>query len=151
MLPAIVTSNVWKILCIILGAYILISRRRRRRRQRLEGEYALKIIINTDYKMSQGKVVSQLGHAMSSVMNHLFKNPELFDVWKRSGEPKIVLKATSSEISEVIRLAKKHGIHFHKIHDAGKTQVPPGANTVVALGPALKSTLELVSGHLKLY
>lgn len=149
-----ICRNFWKILCFILAIYIIRTRRTRKRRPgvRVEsGEYVLNIIINTDYKMSSGKIVSQIGHAMSKVMDYLFKNGGLFEAWKRNGEAKVVLKASGSEISQIVRLANNNGVKCIRIHDAGRTQVPPGANTVVVLGPALKSTLSLISGDLKLY
>jgi PTH2 family peptidyl-tRNA hydrolase len=37
------------------------------------------------------------------------------------------------------------------IRDAGQTQVAPGTRTVIAIGPAPKSVLDEISGHLKLY
>jgi peptidyl-tRNA hydrolase, PTH2 family len=117
-----------------------------------DGEYALSIVINTDYKMSKGKVVSQICHAMSGVMTHLFyNNPRLLQVWKSHGEPKIVLRASGDELSEIVKLAKKNSVHYHRVFDAGRTQVPSGSNTVVAIGPALKEKLSLITGSLKLY
>lgn len=153
-LLSIMTDNFWKILCVFLIIYILRTRKPRKRTsgsQVAKGEYVLNIVINTDYKMSKGKIISQIGHAMSSVMTYLFENTELFDMWRKNGEPKVVLKASSGEIGEIIRLAKRNGVNYHQICDAGRTQVPPGANTVLAVGPALRSALEQITGNLKLY
>lgn len=146
-------DNFWKILCFFLLLYILrtIELRKKSKTKVEKGEYALNIIINTDHDMTKGKIVAQIGHAMSNVMDHLFDNRELLKAWKENGEAKIVLKASSEQISEVIKQAKKKGITHNKIFDAGRTQVIPGANTIVTLGPALKSTLKEISGSLKLY
>jgi PTH2 family peptidyl-tRNA hydrolase len=37
-----------------------------------------------------------------------------------------------------------------KIRDAGRTQIPAGSLTIVAIGPALKEDLETITGDLKL-
>lgn len=47
--------------------------------------------------------------------------------------------------------AKKMGVLSSIVRDAGQTQVAPGSRTVLAIGPAPKSVLEQITGHLKLY
>lgn len=37
------------------------------------------------------------------------------------------------------------------VRDAGRTQVPSGSRTVLAIGPGLEDVINLVTGHLKLY
>lgn len=37
------------------------------------------------------------------------------------------------------------------VRDAGHTQVASGSKTVIAIGPAPKSVLNEITGHLKLY
>lgn len=150
----VIASNFWKMICFLLILYIVKMKgvRRRKTRKPVEkGEYGMNIIINMDYSMSKGKVISQICHGMSCMMYYLLRNEELLHEWKRDGEAKIVLRASGNEIQEIIRQAKKDGIYYHKVCDAGRTQVPPGANTVLILGPALRSSLSPISGHLKLY
>ncbi|AFN82833.1 type 2 peptidyl-tRNA hydrolase [Encephalitozoon romaleae SJ-2008] len=152
--PMVMANNFWKMACFLLILYIVKIKRVgcwKARKPIEKGEYGMNIIINMDYSMSKGKVISQICHGMSCVMYYLFRNEELLHEWKRNGEAKIVLKASGNEIQEIIRLAKKNGIYYHKVCDAGRTQVPPGANTVLILGPALRSNLSPISGHLKLY
>ncbi|CAD25259.1 similarity to HYPOTHETICAL PROTEINS YCE7_HUMAN [Encephalitozoon cuniculi GB-M1] len=151
---AAIASNFWKVACLLLALYVVQTKRssRRARRPVEKGEYGMNIIINKDYPMSKGKIISQICHGMSFVMCHLLKNDEeLLSEWRRNGEAKIVLKASGCEIQEMIKLARKNGVYHHKICDAGRTQVPPGTNTVLMLGPALRPRLEVISGHLKLY
>jgi peptidyl-tRNA hydrolase, PTH2 family len=140
---------------LLLLVLLFVVRRLKRTKTDLElrdGDYALSIIINTDYKMSKGKVVSQICHAMSGVMTYLFHNdPKLLQVWKEHSEPKIVLRASGAELKDIVQLARKSSVHYHRVHDAGRTQVPPGSNTVVAIGPAPKEKLALITGTLKLY
>ncbi|KAL0266037.1 UNVERIFIED_CONTAM: hypothetical protein PYX00_011754 [Menopon gallinae] len=101
--------------------------------------------------MQRGKVISQACHAISGTMNAVRKDEEAFDAWKQSGEAKIVLKAGMHDIAEVVKNARNMGVCVYKVYDAGKTQVLPGSNTAVAIGPAPKSVLSLLTGHLKLY
>lgn len=42
------------------------------------------------------------------------------------------------------------GMPTYIVHDAGRTQIPAGSQTVLAIGPAPKSVLDKVTGHLKL-
>lgn len=146
---------VWFATTLVLSILLLRARFPRRRRRRflvVSGEqYALNIIINTDLHMQRGKVISQACHAVSGVMAASKKDDEVFDAWKQSGEAKIVLKAGMHEIAEVVRNARNRGVCVYKVYDAGRTQVLPGSNTAVAIGPAPKSVLSLLTGHLKLY
>ncbi len=42
------------------------------------------------------------------------------------------------------------GLNTYIVHDAGRTQIPAGSQTVLAIGPAPKSLIDQVTGHLKL-
>ena len=151
---AAISSNFWKGVCLLLALYILRTRaaaRHRPKRPVEKGEYAMNIIINGDYKMTKGKVISQICHGMSHVMRHLLRDEALLGEWRGNGEAKVVLRASGDEIQEIVRMARRRNVYHYRICDAGRTQVPPGANTVLVLGPALKPTLQEISGHLKLY
>lgn len=58
---------------------------------------------------------------------------------------------SEDELMELTRIANFEGIQTCIIRDAGHTQVEPGSKTVVAIGPAPKSILNKITGHLKLY
>lgn len=49
------------------------------------------------------------------------------------------------------RAAKEINVLSSVVRDAGQTQVAPGSRTVIAVGPAPKSVLDKITGHLKLY
>ncbi|KAM0675593.1 hypothetical protein GVAV_000959 [Gurleya vavrai] len=110
----------------------------------------LKLIIRSSLNMGKGKIASQVGHAVSGIMEHLFKNKDILKAWKENGQPKIVLKANDEEIFDVEKKAKKAGINTYKVFDAGRTQIKSGSFTVLAIGPAEDETLRLISGNLKL-
>lgn len=46
--------------------------------------------------------------------------------------------------------AKAAGIGTYIVFDAGRTQIPAGSQTVLAIGPAPKSQIDQITGHLKL-
>lgn len=68
------------------------------------------------------------------------------------GGTKITVRLDSEEeLLKVNSEAKKMGVLSSIIRDAGQTQVAPGSRTVIAIGPAPKSVLDQITGHLKLY
>lgn len=58
---------------------------------------------------------------------------------------------SEEELLQLSNAAKKHGVLSSIVRDAGQTQVAPGSRTVIAIGPAPKSLLDKITGHLKLY
>lgn len=68
------------------------------------------------------------------------------------GGTKITVRIDSEEdMLQIHEKAKELGILSSIVRDAGQTQVAPGSRTVIAIGPAPKSILEQITGHLKLY
>jgi len=51
---------------------------------------------------------------------------------------------------ELMGKARSLGITAEVIQDAGRTQIDPGSLTVLGVGPAPKSQIDLVTGGLKL-
>ena len=47
--------------------------------------------------------------------------------------------------------ARKQGLVACVIRDAGRTQIAAGSRTVLAIGPASRTAIDKVTGHLKLY
>ena len=75
----------------------------------------------------------------------------LLKIWRNYGQPKIVTKLESlSEMKAIKHKAQDAGIATYTVCDAGRTQIPSGSYTVLAVGPAPDSVLENVTGHLKL-
>jgi peptidyl-tRNA hydrolase, PTH2 family len=56
-----------------------------------------------------------------------------------------------SDRLSLVKKAREYGIVAQYIRDAGRTQLAPNTATVAAVGPAPKTLLDLVTGHLKLY
>ena len=57
---------------------------------------------------------------------------------------------TEDELVAVARAAKAAGVVHSLITDAGRTQIAAGSRTVCGMGPAPVSTLDDITGHLKL-
>ncbi|XP_023027811.1 peptidyl-tRNA hydrolase 2, mitochondrial [Leptinotarsa decemlineata] len=116
-------------------------------------EYRLIIGVRNDLKMQKGKVAAQCGHAaVAAYVKCLKQNPKVVKNWMRFGGTKIALRIDSEEeMMALDKCAKEFGVLSSVIRDAGQTQVAPGTRTVIAIGPAPKSVLEKITGHLKLY
>ena len=117
-----------------------------------DGQYKLVCIVNHSLKMGKGKIAAQVGHAsVEACLKSIQKQPQIFEVWKRQGQRKVVVKAIDAdEIEAILLAAKDAGLATNRIRDAGKTQIPSGSLTVGAIGPAIESELDELTGHLKL-
>ncbi|XP_953917.1 uncharacterized protein TA06050 [Theileria annulata] len=116
------------------------------------GEYKLVLCVRTDLSMGKGKIAAQCGHASigayaDSVKNN---NPYVYK-WFNDGQKKVVLKINDyDEMREIKKQAKLKGVYTHVTVDAGRTQIPSGSCTVIALGPGPEPILDKITGHLKL-
>lgn len=108
------------------------------------------IIIRTDLDMGKGKAAAQVAHAaLEAYKNAPYMNKKL---WEASGQKKIVLKIDNLKaLTELFIDAKKEKIPISMIKDAGKTQVPEGTITCIALGPADDKIIDRLTKDLKLY
>jgi PTH2 family peptidyl-tRNA hydrolase len=116
------------------------------------GRYRLAIVVNTSLKMKKGKIAAQVGHgAVKAALDCASKNPACMDAWLSSGQAKICLKGVDDEQLLLLQQqAKDAGIQAISIRDAGRTQIPAGSLTVVAIGPARDDDLDPITGTLKL-
>ncbi|KAJ8973934.1 hypothetical protein NQ317_001140 [Molorchus minor] len=116
-------------------------------------EYRLILGVRNDIKMQKGKVGAQCGHgAVAAYAKALKERPKTLKNWLRYGGTKITVRIDSeAEMLEIDRRAKENNVLSSIIRDAGQTQVAPGTRTVIAIGPAPKSILDTITGHLKLY
>jgi PTH2 family peptidyl-tRNA hydrolase len=115
-------------------------------------EYKQVILIRTDLKMGTGKKCAQSCHAsVSSADIVRVKNKDAWKKWKNAGQKKVVLKVSSTDdLSEIIQKLGKAEIIYFLVKDAGLTQLSPGTTTALGIGPALSTTLDKITGELKL-
>ena len=116
------------------------------------GEVKLICVVNHGLKMGKGKIAAQVGHAsVKAALTIKDTSPALFEAWIRSGQQKVVLKATDvDEIKSLLDKAKSVGLSTHRIRDAGRTQIPAGSLTVGVIGPAQCELIDELTGNLKL-
>ncbi|KAL7643467.1 UNVERIFIED_CONTAM: hypothetical protein RMT77_005449 [Armadillidium vulgare] len=112
----------------------------------------LVLIVRKDLEMGKGKVISQCCHGtLANYVRGLKETPKLIKQWESIGQPKVVLKANNlQELIQIQKDAASKGILAILIRDAGKTQISPGTETVLAVGPDSISKIDEVTGHLKL-
>ncbi|XP_066944652.1 probable peptidyl-tRNA hydrolase 2 [Macrobrachium rosenbergii] len=116
--------------------------------------YKMVFVVNTELNMGVGKVASQVGHAALGLYRLLMEDKDKFEAsleeWEEFGEKKITLKAKNSK--ELIELQKKaETLHLptYLVQDAGRTQIPMGSTTVLAIFGD-EAAVNEVTGKLKL-
>ena len=79
------------------------------------------------------------------------KKPKWFKVWREQGAKKVVVRVNSLE--DLYRLkdeAEELGLTAEIIKDAGLTEVPPGTETVLGIGPGPSNIIDKITGNLPL-
>lgn len=101
-----------------------------------------------------GKIAAQCGHATLACYKTLLQADAAHPVlkrWERLGQAKVALKVDSEDEMLMLQAqAVSLGLCAQVIHDAGRTQIASGFATVLGIGPAPKSKVDEVTGHLKL-
>ncbi|KAF8454556.1 peptidyl-tRNA hydrolase PTH2-domain-containing protein [Terfezia claveryi] len=118
----------------------------------VSGECKLVLIVRTDLPMTKGKTAAQCSHATLACYKSLqYSSPALLRRWEHAGQAKIALRANDEEELIILQAqAQSLGITAKIIHDAGRTQIAAGSATVLGIGPAPKSVIDQITGHLKL-
>jgi len=118
----------------------------------VEDEIKQVIVVRKDIKMGAGKIASQVAHA--SLMSFLKVNKtdkEIAKKWLDTGEKKIIVKTTSyDEFNEIKKALSEKRIPFEVIIDKGLTQVEPGTETAIGIGPFYEKKIDEVTSKLKL-
>jgi len=108
------------------------------------------IVLNSSLKMGKGKAAAQTSHA--SLQAFLSCGEKTRSKWLSTGAMKVVLKVQSEkELLTLYALAKKRRLPCALVHDAGKTQIPAGSLTALAIGPAEDNAVDELTGELKLF
>ncbi len=102
--------------------------------------------------MRTGKVAAQVGNATLGLYQYVEKHrPELLESWYESGQAKVVLSVKNlDDMLAIQQVAHQHNIPTYIVCDAGRTQVEPGSQTVMAIGPGSVKDIDAVTGGLKL-
>lgn len=108
------------------------------------------IVVRADLGMGAGKLAAQSAHA--SLMAYEDTSEVDRNAWKSGGQKKIVLKVNGeSDLFELADDARRNGLPYAVVRDAGHTQLDPGTVTALAVGPAEESQVDTVTGDLSLY
>lgn len=103
----------------------------------MSSEIVMYIFVNKDLKMTSGKVAGQVGHGVGMIYENINDQSEslreLFLQWQNSSRTKVVLKATLSEMLEIMTFFRGE-----LVQDLGRTQINPGSYTVLCLYPKSK-------------
>ena len=108
------------------------------------------IVIRKDIKLGKGKMAAQAAHAsLEAYRKASFVNKK---IWEIHGQKKVVLKIENEkEMTDLYSKAKKEKLKAVLIRDAGKTEIPAGTITALAIGPEKDEKIDRLTGHLKLY
>jgi peptidyl-tRNA hydrolase, PTH2 family len=110
----------------------------------------LALVVRTDLDMGRGKIAAQVAHAAVAAVLAGLGGAILYE-WLEDGQPKVVLKAQTADVMEgVIDQARAAGLAVELVHDAGRTQVPAGALTCCAIGPAPRDQVDAITAVLAL-
>ncbi|KAK3321438.1 peptidyl-tRNA hydrolase PTH2-domain-containing protein [Cercophora scortea] len=123
-------------------------------------ECKLVLVVRTDLGMTKGKIAAQCGHATLACYKTLLKaaqkDPQgaaarLLKRWENHGQAKIALQIKGEDdLLGLMGTAHSLGVTAEVIADAGRTQIAGGSLTVLGVGPAPRSEIDKITGHLKL-
>ena len=115
-------------------------------------ELTMVLVTRQDLQLSKGKLAAQCAHAAADcVLSAKRSNPRTLDQYLRSGARKIVCKVPDLiSLKQVYSRAKKAGLVCQLVTDAGHTEIPPGTETVVGIGPGPRGEIDKITGQLSL-
>ena len=117
-----------------------------------EFDYKLVVVARQDLKLSPGKLAVQVAHAaVECALSTKKHKATWFSHWDAEGAKKVVVKVPRlEEFYPLKEHAEALGIAAVIISDAGLTEIPPGTETVLGLGPAPNNIIDQVTGELSL-
>ena len=115
-------------------------------------ELTMVLVTRQDLQLSKGKLAAQCAHASADcVLSAKRSNPRALDQYLRRGARKIVCKVPDLiSLKQVYSRAKKAGLVCQLVTDAGHTEIPPGTETGVGIGPGPRAEIDKITGQLSL-
>lgn len=116
--------------------------------------YKMVFVVNTELQMGVGKVAAQVAHAALGIHRLLMQDEgkygEMLLDWQTLGETKIVLRGDNTHhLVDLEKQALAIGLPTYMVQDAGKTQIPEGSTTVLAI-MGRNDLVNSVTGKLRL-
>ncbi len=120
--------------------------------KKIDFEYKMMLVVRNDLPLSLGKLAVQVAHAAVECTLLTKRHKSIwFSKWHSEGGKKVVVKVDCLEDFFALKeTAEKLGIAAVIIADAGHTEIPPGTQTVLGLGPAPSGLLDTITGDLPL-
>ena len=110
------------------------------------------ILVRSDVKMSKGKVLAQVGHAVVDATVKAYARTTLFYKWQQDGEKIVILKVPNEKtLDTIMEIAGRKKVHNGIVIDAGLTEISSGTKTVGYVGPDYDTKIDKLVGQLKLY
>jgi PTH2 family peptidyl-tRNA hydrolase len=116
-------------------------------------EPALKqvLVVNSDLRMSEGKIAAQCAHAaLGAYREASARSAADAARWAGEGETVVVLRADSAFIYDARSKATGARLPHCLVADAGRTEVAPGSETVLGIGPGPADAIDAITGELSL-
>jgi PTH2 family peptidyl-tRNA hydrolase len=109
------------------------------------------IVIRRDLGMSKGKCAVQASHAsVEAVLRTLKREKEKIEMWRKEGMKKVVLGVDNlDKLVELKKQADQEGLIAYIVRDAGRTEIPAGTETALAIGPDDEKRIDRITGKLK--
>jgi peptidyl-tRNA hydrolase, PTH2 family len=117
-----------------------------------EWDCKMVLVVNMGIGMQKGKIAAQCGHATLGAYKKAQKySKKVLTIWENIGQAKVAVKGKDTDhLNEIMARAKAKGLVTYRVADAGRTQIPAGSHTVVAIGPAPIAAFKGVTDDLKL-
>lgn len=107
------------------------------------------ILVRKDLKLSKGKMGAQIGHACVEAV--LKSDKKLVSEWRTLGQKKVVLEVqTKDDLYKFLQEAKNNNLTTALIKDAGHTEIKPGTQTCLAIGPDYENKIDKITKNLKI-
>uniref|UniRef100_A0A1E1X6T8 peptidyl-tRNA hydrolase n=1 Tax=Amblyomma aureolatum TaxID=187763 RepID=A0A1E1X6T8_9ACAR len=116
--------------------------------------YKMVFAVNMELDMGMGKIAAQVAHAAVGLYRLLLqdeaKHGNMLLLWEEYGETKIALRANSIQhLCDLEKKAVELNLATYLVQDAGRTQVPAGSMTVLAIMGRM-DLVDQVTGGLRL-
>ncbi|XP_053157301.1 probable peptidyl-tRNA hydrolase 2 [Hemicordylus capensis] len=99
--------------------------------------FKMVFVVNMELSMGAGKMAAQVGHAaigLFQLLQEKSTHRDMINQWDEHGAKKVVLQGSNTDqLLELHALALSLELPTYLVQDAGRTQVPAGSHTVLAL------------------
>nr|XP_032654817.1 probable peptidyl-tRNA hydrolase 2 isoform X1 [Chelonoidis abingdonii] len=101
------------------------------------GCYKMVFVVNTELAMGVGKIAAQVGHAavgLYQLIQEKSTGRKMICQWDEYGAKKVVVQGSNTaHLMDLQALALSLELPTYLVQDAGRTQVPTGSYTVLAI------------------